>query len=95
MHGLSSYDEYKRVISNINLVCSGFDEVTRKYIGREPLIRMQIARVKADKKMSAEDKGQRLLKLNSDFQFVLPDVKYKSNIDLVAKYYDRLAPRSE
>jgi hypothetical protein len=54
-NGFASYDEYKTVRQNIGLVSAGIDPVTHKYIGREAVIRTQISRVRADKKMSSED----------------------------------------
>ena len=89
-HGLANYDEYKKIDQNAGLIMSGFDDVTRKYVGREALIKLRIARVKADKKMSADEKKDELADLNDQLQFALPPVEYKGNIDLVAKYYDRL-----
>jgi hypothetical protein len=89
-HGLASYAEYKQVNENIGLVWSGFDDVTRKYVGRDGLIKLRISRVKADKKISAESRKEKLTDLNDQLQFALPEVQYKGNIDLVAKYYDQL-----
>jgi hypothetical protein len=90
-HGLASYDEYKTVTENVGLVSAGFDPATNRYIGREAVIRVQIARIRADKKMSAVDKKERLIDLSDQLQFVLPPVQYRGNIDLVAKYSDALA----
>jgi len=90
-HGLASYDEYKTVNENIGLVSAGLDPATNKYIGREAVIKVQIARVRADRKMSAEDKKEKLTDLNGQLQFALPPVQYKGNIDLVAKYSDAFA----
>ncbi len=89
-NGLANYDEYRKIDQNAGLIMSGFDDVTRKYVGREALIMLRIARVKADKKMSADEKKDELSDLNDQLQFALPPVEYKGNIDLVAKYYDRL-----
>lgn len=89
-HGLASYNEYKQIGDNIGLVSAGLDELTNKYVGREALIKLRIARVRADKTLSAESKKERLDELNDQFQFALPGVQYKDNIPLVAKYSDRL-----
>ncbi|WP_316197518.1 hypothetical protein [Bradyrhizobium sp. SZCCHNS2002] len=36
-HGLAGYDEYKTIRANVLLVFSGYDRVTKKYVGREPV----------------------------------------------------------
>jgi hypothetical protein len=90
-NGLASYDEYKTIGENVGLVFGGFDTVTRKYVGKEALIRARIARVHADRKMSADNKKEAIQGLKDDLQLPLPLVKYKGNIDLVVKYFDELA----
>jgi len=90
-NGLASYDEYKTIGENVGLVFGGFDTVTRRYIGKEAVIKMRAARIRADKKMSVEDKKEALQDLKDYLQLPLPLVKYKSNIDLVVKYFDELA----
>jgi hypothetical protein len=85
-NGLASYDEYNTVSENISLVFAGYDTVTRKYIGKEALIKARIARVQADKKMSADSRKEALRDLKDDLQSPLPWVEYKNNIDLVVKY---------
>lgn len=90
-NGFSSYDEYNTVLDNISLVLGGFDPATKKYVGSETVIKAQIAQVQADKKMSAKDKKQVLADLNEALKSPPPPVENKANIDLVAKYYDRLA----
>ena len=90
-NGFASYDEYNDVIDNISLVLSGFDPSSKKYVGSEAVIKSQIAEVEADKKMSAKDKKQALADLNDALKAPAPPVENKGNIDLVAKYYDKLA----
>jgi hypothetical protein len=89
-HGFSSYDEYNNVADNISLVLSGFDPATKKYVGSEAVIKAQIAQVEADKKMSAKDKTEALADLNEALKAPAPPIENKGNIDLVAKYYDKL-----
>ena len=89
-NGLASYAEYITVDENIGLVFAGYDTVTRKYVGKEALIKAKIARVQADKKMSADSKKEALQDLRDDLQLPLPRVEYKNNVDLVVKYFDRL-----
>ncbi len=90
-NGFASYDEYNSVVDNISLVLGGFDPATKKYVGAEAVIKTQIAQVQADKKMSPKDKKEALADLNDALKSPPPAIENKGNIDLVAKYYDKLA----
>ena len=90
-NGFASYDEYNDVIDNISIVLAGFDPATKKYVGPEAVIKAQIAQVQADKKMPAKDKKEVLADLNAALKSPGPAIENKGNIDLVAKYYDKLA----
>jgi hypothetical protein len=90
-NGFASYDDYNGVVDNISLVMGGFDPATKKYVGTEAVIKAQIAQVQADKKMSAKDKKEALADLNDTLKQPAPQIENKGNIDLVAKYYDKLA----
>jgi hypothetical protein len=57
----------------------------------EAVIKSQIVQVQADKKMSAKDKKQALDDLNAALKAPEPPLENKGNIDLVTKYYDKLA----
>lgn len=89
-HGFASFDDYNNVVDNIGLVIGGFDPATKKYVGPEAVIKTQIVQVKADKKMPAKDKKEALDELNQALKTAPLQVENKGNIDLVAKYYDRL-----
>jgi hypothetical protein len=90
-NGFASYDEYTNVVGNISLVLVGFDPATKQYVGTDAVIKAQIAQVKADKKMSPSDKKEALAELNDALKAPVPPIENKGNIDLVAKYYDKLA----
>jgi hypothetical protein len=90
-NGFARYDEYNNVLDNISIVLAGFDPATKKYVGTETVIKAQIAQVQADKKMSAKDKKEALAELNDALKSPAPPIENKGNIDLVAKYYDKLA----
>lgn len=90
-NGFASYDEYNNVVDNISLVLSGFDPAARKYVGAETVIKAQIAQVQADKKMPAKDKKEALVDLDEALKSPAPAIENKGNIDLVGKYYDKLA----
>ena len=90
-YGFANYDEYNDVIDNISLVLAGFDPASKKYVGSDAVIRAQIAQVQADKKMPAKDKTEALAELNDALKAPAPPIENKGNIDLVGKYYDKLA----
>ena len=90
-NGFASYDEYNTVVDNISLVLGGFDPATKKFVGTEVVLKAQIAQIQADKKMPAKDKKEALADLNEALKSPPPAIENKGNIDLVAKYYDKLA----
>jgi hypothetical protein len=90
-NGFASYDEYNTVVDNISLVLGGFDPATKKFVGAETVLKAQVAQIQADKKMPAKDKKAALADLNEALKSPPPAIENKGNIDLVAKYYDKLA----
>jgi len=90
-HGFASYDDYNNVVDNISLVLGGIDPATKKYVGSEAVIKSQIQLVEADKTMNANEKKQALENLNMALKAKEPPIENKGNIDLVVKYYDKLA----
>ena len=90
-NGFASADEYNDVTDNIGMVMSGIDSNSKKYVGNEAVIKAQIAEVQADKKMSPKDKKEALADLNDSLKSPAPAIQNKGNIDLVMKYYDKLA----
>jgi hypothetical protein len=89
--GFASFEEYSNVVDNISLVLGGFDPATKKYVGSDAVIKAQIAEVQADKKMATKDKKEALADLNEALKYPAPAVENKGNIDIVTKYYDKLA----
>jgi hypothetical protein len=90
-YGFAGYDDYNNVVDNISLVLGGFDPATKKFVGAETVLKAQLAQVQADKKMSAKDKKEALADLNEALKSPPPAIENKGNIDIVAKYYDKLA----
>jgi hypothetical protein len=90
-YGFASYDEYNDVVDNISMVLGGFDPATKKYVGTEAVIKAQMAQIQADKKMSAKDKKDALADLGQALKAPEPPIQNKGNIDIVTKYYDKLA----
>jgi hypothetical protein len=89
--GFASFDDYNNVVDNISLVLGGFDPATKKYVGSDAVLKAQLAQVQADKKMSAKDKKDALAEINEALKYPAPAIENKGNIDLVTKYYDKLA----
>ena len=90
-NGFASYVEYNEVTDNISMVMGGFDPATKQYVGAEAVLKAQIAAVQADKKMPAKDKKQALTEMNEALKTPAPVIENKGNIELVAKYYAKLA----
>ena len=89
--GFASYEEYNTVADNISLVLGGFDPATKKYVGADVVMKAQLAQIQADKKMSAKDKKEAVADINESLKSPPPAIENKGNIDLVGKYYDKLA----
>ena len=90
-NGVASYEESNDVIDNISLVLAGIDPATKKYVGSEAIIKAQITQIQSDTSMPANDKKQALADLNEALKAPSPPIENKGNIDLVVKYYDKLA----
>jgi hypothetical protein len=90
-HGFAGYADYNNVVENITLILGGFDPATKKFVGSTAAIKAQIAQIQADKKMAAKDKKEAIDELNQALKAPEPVIENKGNIDLVAKYYDKLA----
>jgi hypothetical protein len=90
-NGFADTAEYNDVTDNISMVLAGFDPATKQYVGAEAVLKAQIAAVQADKKMPAKDKKQALAEMNAALKTPAPLIENKGNIDLVTKYYDKLA----
>jgi hypothetical protein len=90
-NGFASYAEYNDVTDNISMVMGGFDPATKQYVGPEAVLKAQIAAVQADKKMPAKEKKAALAEMNEALKTPAPSIENKGNIDLVTKYYDKLA----
>ena len=89
-HKFANYDQFDTVAGNIALVLEGVDPKTKKYIGAEAEIKQEIAALQANNKIAAADKKAEIAELNDELKSITP-VKFKVNIDLVLKYFDKLA----
>lgn len=90
-HGFANYAAYNDAVETISFVLGGFDPATKTYVGPEAVLKQQIAAVEADKTLPAADKKAALDELNTMAKSPPPAIEIKANIDLVGRYYDRLA----
>lgn len=89
-YGFRDFNDYNAVAGNIALVLDGVDPESKTYVGADKLIEKSIADVQADKKMSDFDKQSAVADLRRQLQSLTP-VKYKENIALVVKRYEKLS----
>ena len=89
-YGFNSLDEYDQVVVSIVAVLDGIDPKSRQYTDPIAAIKKEIASVQADKTMKPADRKKALEALNAELSEVQP-VQHPANIQLVLKYYDKLA----
>jgi hypothetical protein len=88
-YGFANYAEYGNVAANVDMLLDGFDPKTKKFVGIEVSLKNQIALIQSDAKMPAKDKKEALDELNDSLKNA-PKVQFPANIEVVAKYYDKL-----
>jgi multidrug resistance efflux pump len=88
-HGFASLDELDDVEANILLVMDGIDPDSKAFAEPPVQIKRRIEAVTSDKSMPEADRKQALAELNESLKSAQP-IQFRSNIDLVKKYYDRL-----
>ena len=89
-YGFASLADYDEVSINISMIMSGIDPQTKKFSEPPEQIRKEIAALKADKTIPEAQKKQDLADLEAALKTAKP-IKFKENIALVLKYYDKLA----
>jgi hypothetical protein len=89
-YGFASFDEYNTVIGNISLVMDSIDPKTKKYIGSDAALKLQVEQMKANKQMSAAAKKRALAYLDMALKADAPEIQNKDNIDLVINNYDKI-----
>jgi hypothetical protein len=89
--GFASLDEYDDASMNISMIFSGIDPQTKKFTEPPEQIKNEIASLKADKSVPEAEKKEDLAQLEASLKTAKP-IRFKENIALVLKYYDKLAP---
>lgn len=90
-HGFANYAAYNNVVFTMSVVLNGFDPKTKTYVGPEGVLKQQLAAVQADTKIPANDKKAILDEIKAALKSPPPAVANKANVDLVGKYYDKIA----
>jgi hypothetical protein len=90
-NGFANFEEYDDVAANIGVIFDGIDPQTKQFTEPPDQIKKDIEAVKADKTIKDADRKQQLADLAAMLKVAKP-IQFKENIDLVLKYYDKLAP---
>jgi hypothetical protein len=90
-NGFASLDEYDDVSGNISMIMSGIDPQTKKFTEPPEQIKKEIAALKADKSVPEAEKKEDLAQLEATLKNA-KRIRFKENIALVLKYFDKLAP---
>jgi hypothetical protein len=87
--GFKDLDDFGDVGDNIEFVFAGIDPQSKKFSEPELMIRKDIERLNADKKVPPQQKKRMLEDMQRALQSA-PKLDYPGNAELVAKNYDRL-----
>ena len=90
-NGFASLAEYEDTSMNIAMIMSGIDPQTKKFTEPPEQIKREIAALKADKSVPEAEKKEDLAQLEATLKNAKP-IRFKENIALVLKYFDKLAP---
>jgi hypothetical protein len=90
-NGFASLAEYEDVATNISMIMSAIDPQTKKFTEPPEQIRKQITALKADKSIPEGEKKDDLEDLEAALKTARP-IRFKENVALVLKYFDKLAP---
>ena len=93
-NGFASFAEYEDVSMNISMIMSGTDPQTKKFTELPEQIKKEIAALKADKTVPEAEKKEDLVELEAALKTAKP-IRFKENIALVLKYFDKLAPLTQ
>jgi hypothetical protein len=88
-HGFASFAEYDDVAANISIIMAGIDPQTKTFTEPREAILKEIEEVKNDKSIPAAEKKQMIEELNEALKSAEP-IKFRDNIALVTKHYDKL-----
>ena len=90
-NGFASLAQYEDVSMNITMIMSGIDPQTKKFTEPPEQIKDEIAALSSDKSLPEAEKKEGVAQLEAALTMVKP-IKFKENIALVLKYFDKLIP---
>jgi hypothetical protein len=93
-NGFASLAEHDVVSMNISMIMSGIDPQTKMFAEPPEQIKREIAALRADKSVPEEEKKEDLAQLEAALKDSKP-IRFKENIALVLKYFDKLPPLME
>lgn len=88
--GFKSYDELEDVSYTLSLVLDGFDPDSGAFGEPKQQLEKELASVKADKSIPADEKKQLVSDLEETIK-TTPPLQHKENIEVVKKFKDQLA----
>lgn len=88
--GFKSYTEIEDVSHSLSVVLDGYNADSKTYGDPKAQIEKDLAEVKADKSMKADEKKQLVADLEEAVKAAQP-IKFKENIEMVKKYREQLA----
>ena len=88
-YGFANLAEFNDVSENISLLMNCIDPKTKSFSEPKVAIQREIDELKANTAIPEPQKKQMLADLNEALKTAEP-IQYKSNIELVTKYYDQI-----
>lgn len=88
-HGFKDYAALDDVAANIALVLAGIDDETGNYADPRKQLDEELAEVKGDDKLAAEEKADMLKEIEEAIA-ATPELKFPNNIELVKKHREAI-----
>ncbi|MCB1521338.1 MAG: hypothetical protein KDJ37_12285 [Hyphomicrobiaceae bacterium] len=84
-HGFKSFQELDDVAANVSIVMAGLDPQTGEFTDPQTALKKELADIKADESIPAEEKKQLVEELNEAIA-TTPPLEHNENIEVVKKH---------
>ncbi|MGD9784114.1 MAG: hypothetical protein AB7E80_15805 [Hyphomicrobiaceae bacterium] len=84
-HGFQSFQELDDVAANVSIVMAGLDPQSGEFTDPQVALKKELADIKADDTIPAEEKKQLIEELNEAIQ-TTPPLQHQENIEVVKKH---------